>query len=148
MGVISSRKGQGYMDSEGIKKILPHREPMLLVDEADLQDGAVTGRYTVKGDEFFLKGHFPGNPVVPGVILCEMMAQTSCLLVEERGFTPYFTGMNDIRFKGKVLPGDTLVIKSELKTRKGAFYYFKCSGYVGDKLVLSGELSFAVVKEE
>ena len=77
-----------------IKKILPHREPMLLVDEANLiNETTAEGFYTVRGDEYFLQGHFPDNPVVPGVILCEIMAQTCCVLMGDNGNsegkTPY-----------------------------------------------------------
>jgi len=130
-----------------IKKILPHREPMLLIDEAELIDGVSVGKYTVRGDEWFLKGHFPGNPVVPGVILCEMMGQSACLLIgKEKGcFTPYFTGMNNVKFKNKVLPGDTVVFKSEIVKTKNVFYFIKSEGYVEDKLCVCGELSFAVI---
>ena len=94
------------MNREEIKKILPHREPMLLIDEVSLEDGVAIGIYTVRGDEFFLQGHFPGNPVVPGVILCEMMAQSACILIEAgKSFSPYYTGMNNVRFKRKGLAG-------------------------------------------
>lgn len=138
------------MNREGIMNILPHREPMLLLDEAELTDGISVGAYTVRGDEYFLKGHFPGNPVVPGVILCEMMAQSACLLVSgvEGGFTPYLTGLNRVRFKNKVLPGDRIQFKTELVNQKAAFYFIKSAGYVDERLCVSGELSFAVSKGE
>lgn len=138
------------MNREDIKNILPHREPMLLLDEAELVEGVSVGKYTVKGDEFFLKGHFPDNPVVPGVMLCEMMAQSACLLVDAEGesFTPYFTGLNNVKFKNKVKPYDCVVFKSELMKRKDPFYFIKSAGFVNDKLCVSGELSFAVVKGE
>ena len=77
------------MKREEIKQFLAHREPMLLVDEIDIDENKIAhGKYTVKGDEHFLQGHFPGHPVVPGVILCEIMGQCCALLVKERFAIP------------------------------------------------------------
>lgn len=97
------------MNREEIKQLLPHREPMLLLDEVELnEDGAAVGKYTVRGDEFFLQGHFPGNPIVPGVIQCEMIAQTAVVLIpDSKGSTPLYTGLNNVKFKNPLLPGDT-----------------------------------------
>lgn len=66
------------MNQEELMKILPHRRSMLLVEEATVEDGKAHGKYHVRGDEWFLDGHFDDNPVVPGVILCEMLAQSAC----------------------------------------------------------------------
>jgi len=135
------------MNKEEIKQILPHREPMLLVDEATVTDGIATGRYCIRGDEWFLKGHFPDNPVVPGVILCEMMAQSACVLLCEEagvGMTPYFTSLDKVRFKHVVRPGDTVVFTCSITAQKGPFYFCQGKGYVDEKLCISGEFSFAV----
>ena len=102
------------MDRELLEKILPHREPMLLLDEAEVVDGVACGRYHVTGEEFFVQGHFPGNPVVPGVILCEMLAQNCCVLLGEgaaEGTTPYYTSLDKVRFKHPVRPGDTAELR-------------------------------------
>jgi len=140
------------MDRDGIKDILPHREPMLLLDKVSLEDDISIGQYTVRGDEFFLQGHFPGNPVVPGVILCEMLAQSACLLTGlhqagDETYTPYFTGMDNVRFKHKVVPGDTVMFRCSLTRKKEPFYFIEGSGSVGETLCVSGKLSFAVVKD-
>lgn len=139
------------MNKEELKKILPHREPMLLLDECFLSDdGAAYGKYYVRGDEFFLKGHFPNNPVVPGVILCEIMAQSSCMLLDDKmsGATPYYTSISNARFKRKVLPGDTLNIKSECVRVKEPFYFIKSEASVNGELAVSGEFSFALINND
>jgi len=135
------------MNKEELKQILPHREPMLLLDEVKLDGEISVGSYTVRGDEFFLQGHFPGNPVVPGVILCEMMAQSSCLLIstDKKDVTPYLVGIKNMKFKGKVTPGDTIEFKTTKSSQKGPFYFIKGEGFVDEKLCINGELSFALV---
>ena len=136
------------MNREELKKIMPHREPMLLLDEAShIDDVHGTGSYTVRGDEFFLQGHYPGNPIVPGVILCEMMAQCACSVLGQKlaDGTPYFTGLDKVRIRNKVVPNDTFVIKVALANQKGTFYFIDCEGHVNGKLCISGSFSFAVV---
>lgn len=96
------------MNRDEIKKLLPHREPMLLLDETTPEGDEAHGRYTVRGDEWFVQGHFPGNPVVPGVVLCEMIGQNCAVLIGDKllGKTPFFTGMNKVKFRHTVRPGD------------------------------------------
>ena len=137
------------MNKEELKNVIPHRNSMLLIDEAS-KTGETTceGKKHINGDEWFLDGHFPGNPVVPGVILCEMMAQASSVIIAEKSAVsiPYFTGIEKAKFKNKVLPGDTFEIKCELTKNRGIFYFIKGKGYVDGKLCVSAEFSFALVE--
>ena len=138
------------LDREGIKKVLPHRDAMLLLDEAALlDDGTAEGVYHVRGDEFFLRGHFPGNPVVPGVIQCEIIAQASCMLMKDAipGAVPYYAGINSVRFRRPVRPGDTITVHSQLVRSKMNLYVVKAEARVGEELCASGEFIFMIAKQ-
>ncbi|MDD6191445.1 MAG: beta-hydroxyacyl-ACP dehydratase [Firmicutes bacterium] len=146
------------MNKQEIMEILPHRDNMLLVEEAEVvevedKNGEMKkmshGKYHVRGDEFFLQGHFPGNPIVPGVILCEMMAQSTCVLLQdamEEGMSSLFTGLKEVKFKNPVKPGDTFESKCEIISSKPPFYFAKGQGYVDGKLAVKAEFSFALIK--
>ena len=138
------------MNKEEIKKILPHREPMLLLEEVDINEqGEAVGKYTVKGDEFFLQGHFPGNPIVPGVIQCEMIAQTAVALIPDmHDSLPMYTGLNNVKFKNPLLPGDTAVMTVSLTARRGIFCFAKGKLEANGKLCTSAEFSFAIVPKK
>ena len=94
---------------------------MLLVDDVTLEGDTAVGHLHIKGDEYFLQGHFPGNPVVPGVILCEIMGQCCCSLIMDElpGRTPFYAGLDKIRFKNPVRPGDTIEIHGKITARRG-----------------------------
>lgn len=136
------------MNREEIMTILPHRDNMLLLDEVEKIDDTACGKYHVRGDEFFLQGHFPGNPVVPGVIQCEILAQSACVLLQDQmtdGKLPMYTGLNNVRFKSPVKPGDVFETKCRITRAKPPFYFAEGAGYVGDRLCLKAEFSFAIV---
>lgn len=138
------------MNREDIMKILPHREQMLLLDEVEEEDGVAIGHYKVRGDEFFLKGHFPGNPIVPGVILCEILAQSACVLLQEamdEGKLPVYTGLNNVKFRSPVKPGDTIETQCFIKRSKHPFYFAEGTVTVDEKICVSAEFSFAVMGE-
>ena len=138
------------MNQNEIKNILPHRDRMLLLDEVEKIEETACGKYHVRGDEFFLQGHFPGNPVVPGVILCEILAQSACILLADQmgeGKTPMYTGLNNVKFRSPVKPGDTFETRCRITRVKHPFYFATGEGYVGDRLCLKAEFSFAIVGE-
>lgn len=137
------------MDRAEIKQVIPHREPMLLVDEADIANDESIARYTVREDEFFIRGHFPGNPIVPGVILCEMMAQGSALLLKDEldGKLALYAGVDGARFKRQVKPGDTVVTRAKITGRKGPLVVVEAEATVEGTMCCKGKLSFMLVKK-
>lgn len=138
------------MKREEIMRILPHRDAMLLLDDVENQEGIAIGHYTVRGDEFFLKGHFPDHPIVPGVILCEILAQSACVLMQDAmdgGKFPVYTGLERVRFRSPVKPGDTLETRCRIKKAKHPFYFAEGSASVDGKICVSAEFSFAITGE-
>ena len=138
------------MNREEIMKILPHREDMLLLDEAENVDGTAYGRYRVRGDEFFLNGHFPGRPIVPGVILCEIMAQSACVLLQdamEEGKIPVYAGLNNVKFRSPVKPGDTVETQCRIIRSKKPFFFAEGTVTVDGRLCASAEFSFCITGE-
>lgn len=135
------------MNREEIMTILPHRDNMLLLDDVERKDGTAVGHYTVRGDEFFLKGHFPDHPIVPGVILCEILAQSACVLMQDamsEGTLPVYTGLNHVKFRSPVKPGDTVETRCCIKRAKHPFYFAEGTVTVNGRLCASAEFSFAI----
>lgn len=134
------------MNREELQTVLPHRDPMLLVDEVTLDGDTARGSYQVRGDEFFLQGHFPGHPIVPGVILCEMLAQSACVLLKDKtdGQIPLYTGLDHVRFRSPVFPGDMVQTTCRIVRSKGPFYFAKGEIRVEDRLCVSADFSFAL----
>jgi len=135
-----------------IEAILPHREPFLLLDEVvTLEPGSrVVARKRVREDEWYLAGHFPGNPIMPGVLMVEALAQAGAVAVlsEEanRGKLVLFAGIDDVRFKRIVRPGDLLELECELERMRGPIGKGKARATVGGELAVRGTLTFAVVE--
>ncbi|MDR1778913.1 MAG: beta-hydroxyacyl-ACP dehydratase [Clostridiales Family XIII bacterium] len=135
------------MNKEELKKILPHREPMLLPDEVRLEDGVAVGQVLIRGDEWFLQGHFPGEPLVPGVIQCEILAQTSCVLFAEgeaAGKISVLSGLDKVRFKRPVRPGDLFRTRVWIVKQKHPFYWLAGEAHVDGELAVKAEFSVAV----
>lgn len=138
-----------------IKEIIPHREPMLLVDSVSaLEPGvSIVAEFYVDPEREIFKGHFPGAPVLPGVYTVECMAQASDLLLlsleRYRGTIPYFIGINNVKFISKIVPGDTLEIRSKISSERIEKAIATCSAevYVGDVLAATGDVTLAMRKE-
>ena len=138
------------LDVVQIMDVIPHRQPFLFLDKVDIiQDGIkAIGYKNVTINEYFFEGHFPGMPVLPGVIIVESMAQVGAviLLSDEKfnGKTPYFAGINKVRFKRKVVPGDTLRMEVEIVKLRGSIGIGQGKAYVGEELACEGEFLFAI----
>lgn len=133
-----------------IERIIPHREPFLLIDEVVELEPArrVVARRQVRADDWWFPGHFPERPVMPGVLIVEAMAQAGAVAVlveeENRGKIAFFAGIDDCRFKRIVEPGDVLTLTCEIDQVRGPIGRGKATAHVDDQLAARGTLTFAV----
>ena len=140
------------MNNIDIQKILPHRYPFLLVDKIlEMEEGkSIKGIKNVTINEPFFQGHFPRNPIMPGVLICEALAQVGAVLLlgmeENKGKLGVFTGINNFKFRKQVVPGDTLLLKAELLTYRHGMGKANVEATVDGKTAAKGEISFAVIE--
>ncbi len=141
------------LDVEAIKEMIPHRHPFLMIDGVInlVPDVEVTGIKNVTGDEDFFEGHFPGHPIMPGVLIVEAMAQTSAILVigtmgKQPGSVVYFMSVDQARFRKPVFPGDRLMLHVVKQRNRGKVWKFKGEARVGDNLVAEATFSAMIVE--
>ena len=138
------------MGTKEIMEIIPHRQPFLLIDTIEeLEPGKrAVGKKCVTYNEPFFAGHFPGEPVMPGVLIVEALAQTGAVAIlsqpEFKGKTAYFGAINNARFKQKVVPGDVLTLQLEIVKQKGPVGVGSAKATVNGKVAVAAELTFAV----
>ena len=135
------------MKREEIERLLPHREPMLLIDDVEMEGDVAVGHYRVRGDEFFLQGHFPDRPIVPGVIVCEIMAQSSALLVGDllEGRILVYAGLDNIRFRAELHPHDRVEVRSKIVDRRGMLFFVDDKAAVEGNTICNGRIAFKLV---
>jgi 3-hydroxyacyl-[acyl-carrier-protein] dehydratase len=134
-----------------VQKILPHRYPFLLIDKVvEMEEGkSVKAIKNVTINEPFFQGHFPGNPIMPGVLICEALAQAGAIMLlstpENKGKLGVFTGINNFKFRRQVVPGDTLELNAELITYRHGMGKANVKATVEGQVAAMGEISFAVI---
>jgi len=139
------------LDFEAIKKAIPHRFPFLLIDKVTITDPdkSAIGIKCVSGNEPFFQGHFPDRAIMPGVLIVESMAQVACAMFlskpESKNKLAYFMGMEEIKFRKPVVPGDRLELKIEILKLREKFGKAKGEAYVEGQLVTEAVFSFALV---
>ena len=138
------------LSTKEIMEIIPHRQPMLLIDTVEEMEVGVraVAKKCVSFNGPYFAGHFPGEPVMPGVLIVEALAQTAAVAIlskeENKGKTAYFAAINNAKFKGKVVPGDVLTLEPEIIKIKGPIGVGAGKAYVDGKLVTQAELTFAI----
>lgn len=138
------------LTTKEIMKIIPHRYPFLLIDTIEeLEPGIkAKGKKCVTYNEPFFAGHFPGEPVMPGVLIVEALAQVGAVAIlsqpDFKGKTAYFGAINSAKFKRKVVPGDVLMLETEIIKMKGPIGIGSAKAYVDGELAVQAELTFAV----
>ena len=139
------------LNKEEIKKIIPQRDPFLMIDEVeDFIPGESAIAYkNVNIEEWYFKGHFPGNPIMPGVLIAESLAQTGAVAIlsvdENKGKNALFGGIDKMRFKRQVVPGDRLELEVKIIKRKGPIGVGEAIASVDGKVAAKGELTFALI---
>jgi len=142
------------MDIQEIMELIPHRYPFLLIDRViELIPGEkAVGIKNVTANEWFFQGHFPGMPVMPGVLILEALAQLGAVIVlqdqDNRGKIPVFTGVDKLRFRRQVVTGDQLRLEAELYKVKGRMGKGFVRALVEDKVAVEGEIMFALIERE
>lgn len=138
-------------NSNDIQRIIPHRFPFLLVDrilEINLEKTKIVGQKSVTAGEMCFMGHFPEKHVMPGVLIVEALAQTGAVLLlsreENKGKIALFGGINKVRFKHQVIPGDIMTLSVELTKERGNVFFAAVNAYVDDRLAVTGEIICAV----
>lgn len=139
------------LNKEEIKNIIPQRDPFLMIDEVEeyVPGESCTAYKNVSKDEYYFKGHFPGNPIMPGVLIVEALAQTGAVAIlsmeENKGKNALFGGIDKLRFKKQVVPGDRLKLEVKIIKRKGPIGIGEAIATVEGKVAVKGELTFAIV---